>query len=142
MPLDKGEVEAEPPEKDPPQSEQHKWEADQMSSAQFKFGAKDKKGLISILFYNIILTMLRLIKTSMIANSYLFIAKEEYELILEDEVEFVHGLQMTGDKKEKRPEITETERKLISIEETQKSLPIYPFKKELIEAIKSHQVSN
>lgn len=29
---------------EPPQSEQSKWESDQMSSAVFRFGAKDRKG--------------------------------------------------------------------------------------------------
>jgi HrpA-like RNA helicase len=69
-----------------------------------------------------------------------YAAQAEYELLLEDEVEFVQALQMPGDRKERKPMITATERKLTSIEETQKSLPIYPFKKELIEAIKNHQV--
>ena len=46
MPLDKGKIEPEPEYKDnePPQSEQSKWETEQMSSAVFNFGAKDKKG--------------------------------------------------------------------------------------------------
>lgn len=47
MPLDKKRLEPEPEynDREPPQSEQSKWESDQMSSAVFKFGAKDKKGL-------------------------------------------------------------------------------------------------
>lgn len=47
MPLQDGKVEQEPDitENEPPQSEQSKWESDQMSSAVFKFGAKDKKGI-------------------------------------------------------------------------------------------------
>ncbi|XP_001601553.2 pre-mRNA-splicing factor ATP-dependent RNA helicase DHX16 [Nasonia vitripennis] len=106
----KGEPEQDYTDREPPQSEQSKWESDQMSSAVFKFGAKNKK------------------------------AQEEYELLLADEVEFVQALQMPGDKKDKKIEEKPKERKLTTIEETQKSLPIYPFKKELIQAIRDHQV--
>lgn len=47
MPLEKGKIEAEPDvaDKEPPQSEQSKWESDQMSSAVFRFGARDRKGI-------------------------------------------------------------------------------------------------
>ena len=38
------------------------------------------------------------------------------------------------------PELSEQEKKKMSIEETQKSLPIYPFKQDLLEAIEAHQV--
>lgn len=40
----KGEPEQDYADREPPQSEQSKWESDQMSSAVFKFGAKNKKG--------------------------------------------------------------------------------------------------
>lgn len=40
----------------------------------------------------------------------------------------------------KEPELTETEKKKLSIEETKKSLPIYAFKEELIQAVREHQV--
>lgn len=49
-----------------PQSEQKKWEKDQMASAVFKFGAKDS------------------------------IKKDEYELLLEDQIDFIQALQMPG----------------------------------------------
>lgn len=49
-----------------PQSEQKKWEKDQMASAVFKFGAKDA------------------------------IKKDEYELLLEDQIQFIQALQMPG----------------------------------------------
>lgn len=46
MPLEKGKLapELEVHDNEPPQSEQSKWESDQMSSAVFRFGAKDRKG--------------------------------------------------------------------------------------------------
>lgn len=40
----------------------------------------------------------------------------------------------------KEPELTEPEKKKLSIEETKKSLPIYAFKEELIQAVREHQV--
>lgn len=51
MPLEKGKSQPEPEyvDNEPPQSEQSKWESDQMSFAQFKFGARDKKG--KFIFY-------------------------------------------------------------------------------------------
>ncbi|XP_072396824.1 pre-mRNA-splicing factor ATP-dependent RNA helicase DHX16 [Diabrotica undecimpunctata] len=93
-----------------PQSEQKKWEKDQMASAVFKFGAKDG------------------------------IKKEEYELVLEDQIQFIQALQMPGVIDKKEPQLTETEKKKLTIEETKKSLPIYPFKDDLIQAIREHQV--
>lgn len=96
-----------------PNSEQHKWEAEQLASARFQFGAKDAK------------------------------AKEEYELLLDDQIEFIQALTLEGIKsKESRASesISEAERKRMTIEETRKSLPVYPFKEDLIDAIKEHQV--
>ncbi|XP_056644453.1 pre-mRNA-splicing factor ATP-dependent RNA helicase DHX16 [Diorhabda sublineata] len=93
-----------------PQSEQKKWEKDQMASAVFKFGAKDA------------------------------IKKEEYELLLEDQITFIQALQMPGLTEKKEPELTESEKKKLTIEETKKSLPIYPFKDDLIQAIREHQI--
>lgn len=97
-----------------PHSEQKKWEAEQLASARFQFGAKDAK------------------------------AQEEYELLLDDQIEFIQALTMDGskDKQSKEPEMTDAERKRMTIKETQISLPVYPFKQDLIEAIKEHQVSS
>ena len=41
---------------------------------------------------------------------------------------------------QKKPELTERQRKKQSIEETKKSLPIYKYKKDLLKAIEEHQV--
>lgn len=40
----------------------------------------------------------------------------------------------------KEPELSEPEKKRLTIEETKKSLPIYAFKEELIQAVREHQV--
>ncbi|XP_061402837.1 pre-mRNA-splicing factor ATP-dependent RNA helicase DHX16 [Musca vetustissima] len=95
-----------------PHSEQKKWEAEQLASARFQFGAKDAK------------------------------AQEEYELLLDDQIDFIQALTMDGskDKSSKEPELSEAERKRMTIEETKKSLPVYPFKEDLIAAIREHQI--
>lgn len=73
----------------------------------------------------------------------LFLVQEEYDLLLEDEVEFVRAIRIPGeDEKKEKTETKPVERKLTTIEETQRSLPIYPFKKDLIQAIRDHQVMN
>jgi len=57
-------------------------------------------------------------------------------------IEFVQVLHMPGHKDKKREESPPPHVKsLQTIQETKKSLPIYPFKKDLIRAIKDHQVS-
>ncbi|XP_036320983.1 pre-mRNA-splicing factor ATP-dependent RNA helicase DHX16 [Rhagoletis pomonella] len=95
-----------------PHSEQKKWEVEQLASARFQFGSKDAK------------------------------IKEEYELLLEDQIEFIQALTMDGskDSSSKKDDISEAERKRMTIEETQKSLPVYPFKEDLIEAVRKHQI--
>ena len=68
---------------------------------------------------------------------------EEYELLLEDQIEFIQALTMDGSaKREKVPELTETERKKMDIAETKLSLPVYPFRDDLIAAIREHQVES
>ncbi|KAK9888360.1 hypothetical protein WA026_000614 [Henosepilachna vigintioctopunctata] len=94
-----------------PLSEQKKWEKDQMSSAVFSFGSKDA------------------------------VKKDEYELVLEDKIEFIQALPLLGTKNDKKqPELTEYQKKRLDIEETKKSLPVYPFKEDLIAAVRDHQV--
>ncbi|XP_043680354.1 pre-mRNA-splicing factor ATP-dependent RNA helicase DHX16 isoform X2 [Vespula pensylvanica] len=114
MPLEKKKLEAEtePPDTEPPQSEQSKWESDQMSSAVFRFGAKDRK------------------------------AQQDYDLLLEDEIEFIQALRMPGSEKstKREPSPSPQAKILQTIQETKKSLPIYPFKNDLIQAIKEHQI--
>jgi pre-mRNA-splicing factor ATP-dependent RNA helicase DHX16 len=39
------------------------------------------------------------------------------------------------------PKLTEPEKKKLSLQETRRSLPIFPFRDDLIQAIKDHQVS-
>lgn len=101
-----------------PHYEQRKWEEEQMSSAVFRFGARDKD------------------KTSE--------KIQEYELVLDDEIEFIQALRLPGSKTEEdadsEPKLTETEKKKLSLQETRRSLPIFPFRDDLIQAIRDHQI--
>ena len=47
------------------------------------------------------------------------------------------GTKEGGDDKK---QMSEFERKKMSIAETKKSLPVFPFREDLIEAVKEHQV--
>lgn len=94
-----------------PHSEQRKWEQEQIKSAFFKFGAKDAK------------------------------AQEEYELLLDEQIDFIQALQLEGNKeKQEEQKISEHQKARLTIEETKKSLPVYPFREALIEAIKNYQI--
>ena len=53
---------------------------------------------------------------------------------------FIYGFNSKCIFAQDEPEISEREKKKQTIEETQKSLPIYPFKEDLIAAMEEHQV--
>ena len=55
-------------------------------------------------------------------------------------MEFVQALSMPGTKKQRERTPTPQTKVLTTIEETKKSLPIYPFRNDLVQAIKDHQV--
>ncbi|XP_013188869.2 pre-mRNA-splicing factor ATP-dependent RNA helicase DHX16 isoform X1 [Amyelois transitella] len=94
-----------------PHSEQRKWEQEQIKSAFFKFGAKDAK------------------------------SQDEYELLLDEQIDFIQALQLEGNKEKKEEkEKSEYQKIRMTIEETKKSLPVYPFRESLIEAIKTYQI--
>ena len=96
-----------------PNAEQRKWEEERLGIARLRFGAKDAKQK----------------------------SKKEYELVMDAEIEFVRSLTLDGNNYEDDIESEdEIKTKKQSIDETRRSLPIYPFKEDLIQAIKEHQV--
>ncbi|XP_055303004.1 pre-mRNA-splicing factor ATP-dependent RNA helicase DHX16 [Sitodiplosis mosellana] len=99
-----------------PNSEQKKWESERLASAMYKFGAKDATDKQR--------------------------QQEEYELLLEDQIEFIQAMTMDDSKKKEKdePKISESQKKRMDIKETKESLPVYPFKEDLIAAIREHQV--
>ncbi|KAK7077368.1 putative pre-mRNA-splicing factor ATP-dependent RNA helicase dhx16 [Halocaridina rubra] len=115
--------------------EQRKWEEDQMRGTSLSFGAKDK------------------------AVKYQE-QEKEYNLVLEDEIEFIKSLPLEGTHKKKKkkkedkdgssssseeeeedqPRLSEAKKKKMTIDEVRKSLPVYPFRGSLLDAIEEHQV--
>ncbi|GBP12389.1 Pre-mRNA-splicing factor ATP-dependent RNA helicase DHX16 [Eumeta japonica] len=93
-----------------PHSEQRKWEQEQIKSAFFKFGAKDAK------------------------------AQDEYDLLIDEQIDFIQAIQLEGNKEQSEEQISEYQKQRMNIEETKKSLPVYPFREDLIKAIKDHQI--
>merc|ERR1719500_2755009 len=96
--------------------EQRKWEEEHLREAQWSFGAKDAKARRQ---------------------------KEEkqYDYILDDEIEFVSALKMPGAKDAKaRRQKEEYEKRRMTLKEVKESLPVFPFRQELIDAVKEHQV--
>lgn len=115
--------------------EQKKWEEDQMRGTALSFGARDKAKIYQE-------------------------QEKEYNLVLEDEIEFIKSLPLEGTRKKKKkkkedlgssssseeeeeeeePKISETEKKMMSIDDVRKSLPVFPFRQPLLDAINEHQV--
>jgi len=96
--------------------EQRKWEEEHVQTSQWSFGAKDAKARRQ---------------------------KEEkqYDYILDDEIEFVSALKMPGTKDGKeKEEPTEYEKRRMTLKEVKESLPVFPFRQDLIDAVNEHQV--
>ncbi|CAB3409218.1 unnamed protein product [Caenorhabditis bovis] len=85
-----------------------KWEQEQLLASMLHLGAKDAK-----------------------------MKKEEYDLLLDEQIDFIQALQMPGTKDIEESEI---ERKMMTIAETRKSLPVYAFRDDFIQAVRDHQV--
>jgi len=97
-----------------PNFEQRKWEEEHMHAALFKTGAKDakqKKGE----------------------------EEKNYEMIMDEEIQFVQALQLPGSK-DTKPEMSTADRKKQSIQECRQSLPVWPFRHDLIDAVREHQI--
>ncbi|CAH1784821.1 unnamed protein product [Owenia fusiformis] len=95
--------------------EQKKWEEEHLSAAVMKFGAKDAKQARK---------------------------EKDYDYVMDEEIEFVQAVTMPGSNKsaETESQLSASDLKKMSIEETRKSLPIYKFKDDIIAAVRDHQV--
>ncbi|KAG1698522.1 Pre-mRNA-splicing factor ATP-dependent RNA helicase DHX16 [Nymphon striatum] len=100
-----------------PNYEQRKWEEERLGQAQMRFGAKDAEAVHQQ-------------------------KNRVYEYILDDEIEFIRAMKVPGSKTDgdDEPQMTETEKKQMSMKETRESLPIFPFREDLLQAINDHQV--
>merc|ERR1712226_277884 len=93
-------------------NENKKWEEDHIKQALINVGAQDKKK----------------------------VETQDYDLIIEDQIEFISTLTIPGSDESAEPSITREELKKMSIQETRESLPIFKFKEQLIDALSNYQV--
>lgn len=101
-----------------PHSEQRIWEDARMATAQWNFGARDAKQ--------------RLQEKGKV---------HDYDLLLDDTIDFVQTNQLAGTKGiEDQPEVSDIQKKKMSLQETRKSLPIFPFREDLLQAVEEHQI--
>ncbi|KAG8184558.1 hypothetical protein JTE90_007674 [Oedothorax gibbosus] len=98
-----------------PNAEQLKWEQERLGFAQMRFGAEDAKKKHK---------------------------EKEYDFVFDDAIEFVQSIKMKGSKNapQESEEVSEFEKRKLSIQETRKSLPIFPFREDLLAAIENHHV--
>ncbi|GAB4845413.1 Pre-mRNA-splicing factor ATP-dependent RNA helicase DEAH1 [Ancistrocladus abbreviatus] len=99
-----------------PFAEQEAWEEHQIGKATLKFGSKDTK-----------------------KNA------DNYEFVFEDQIEFIKASVMDGDKLEDdmlTQSLVESKAQsaLEKLQEERKTLPIYPYRDELLKAVNDHQV--
>ncbi|KAF8158259.1 pre-mRNA splicing factor [Crassisporium funariophilum] len=94
------------------------WEVSQTQHSTFKTGAMDKKEIVD-------------------EYEYVFDESQTIQFVMESSLP---GVGLTPAEKLLQSQIDEAEKRAKTIEETRKSLPIYTYKEQLIEAIKEHQV--
>ncbi|XP_061300479.1 LOW QUALITY PROTEIN: pre-mRNA-splicing factor ATP-dependent RNA helicase DHX16 [Pezoporus flaviventris] len=115
--LEPEEPEAGPEEPLAPRDEQRRWEEERMEAAALRFGARDAAHRRP---------------------------QPHYEVLLEEEhmVQFISASQLQGSQphEEAAPAVSEAERRRQSVQEQRRSLPIFPYRDELVAAIAQHQV--
>ncbi|XP_053578026.1 pre-mRNA-splicing factor ATP-dependent RNA helicase DHX16 [Bombina bombina] len=104
-------------EKFAPREEQRRWEEEHIGAASMKFGAKDAQQR----------------------------GQKKYEFVMEEDevIQFVSSTRIKGTVEKEDEEsraISEAERKMMSIQEVRKSLPVFPYRSDLIQAITEHQI--
>ncbi|KAK4835647.1 hypothetical protein QYF36_012444 [Acer negundo] len=102
-------------EKMNPFAEQEAWEEHQMGKAAMKYGSKNKKQM-----------------------------SDDYQFVFEDQIEFIKASVIDGDKFDVLPgEVPEKSMEKSALEilqEDRKTLPIYPYRDELLQAVQEYQV--
>uniref|UniRef100_A0A8C8YE48 DEAH-box helicase 16 n=1 Tax=Prolemur simus TaxID=1328070 RepID=A0A8C8YE48_PROSS len=96
-----------------PGEEQRRWEEARLGAASLKFGARDAAS-----------------------------QEPKYQLVLEEEetIEFVRATQLQGDEEPSAPSPSTQAQQKESIQAVRRSLPVFPFREELLAAIANHQV--
>ncbi|XP_031258562.1 pre-mRNA-splicing factor ATP-dependent RNA helicase DEAH1 isoform X3 [Pistacia vera] len=102
-------------EKMNPFAEQEAWEEHQMGKADMKYGSKNKKQI-----------------------------SDDYQYVFEDQIDFVKASVMDGDEFDEQPNelLDKPKEKLASemLQEERKTLPIYPYRDQLLQAVQEYQV--
>ncbi|XP_036284825.1 pre-mRNA-splicing factor ATP-dependent RNA helicase DHX16 isoform X2 [Pipistrellus kuhlii] len=96
-----------------PGEEQRRWEEARLGAAALKFGARDAAS-----------------------------QEPKYQLVLEEEetIEFVRATQLQGDEEPAAPPPPTQAQQQECIQAVRRSLPVFPFREELLAAIATHQV--
>ncbi|XP_023577699.1 putative pre-mRNA-splicing factor ATP-dependent RNA helicase DHX16 isoform X1 [Octodon degus] len=96
-----------------PGEEQRRWEEARLGAAALRFGARD-------------------------AGSQ----EPQYQLVLEEEetIEFVRATQLQGDEEPAAPAASAQAQQKECIQAVRRSLPVFPFREELLAAVAQHQV--
>lgn len=99
-----------------PFAEQEAWEEHQIGKAKLKFGSKDRKS-----------------------------RSEDYQFVFEDQIEFIKAAVMDGVNVDQEPSTDSIEKTLAKsafekLQEDRKTLPMYPYRDDLLQAINDHQV--
>ncbi|XP_019710847.1 pre-mRNA-splicing factor ATP-dependent RNA helicase DEAH1 isoform X2 [Elaeis guineensis] len=99
-----------------PFAEQEAWEEHQIGKATLKFGSKNGKQ-----------------------------AADDYQYVFEDGIDFIKASVMDGVQAEdelpsEEPDVSSAKSKLEKLQEERKTLPIYPYREELLQAVHDHQV--
>ncbi|XP_015781179.1 pre-mRNA-splicing factor ATP-dependent RNA helicase DHX16-like [Tetranychus urticae] len=94
-----------------PNAEARKWEEERLNTAKLSFGAKNKSKKV-----------------------------EEYDILIDASIDFIKALTVGGQNTDEKDIVDEETAKRMTIAETRRSLPIYAYKRELIKAVKEHQI--
>ncbi|XP_073454994.1 pre-mRNA-splicing factor ATP-dependent RNA helicase DHX16 [Aquarana catesbeiana] len=100
-----------------PREEQRRWEEEHIGAAALSFGAKDARAR----------------------------GQKQYDYVMEEDevIQFVSAIQIKGtvekeDENEKA--LSELEKKKLSLQEVRRSLPVFPYREDLLKAIAEHQI--
>ncbi|XP_049393430.1 pre-mRNA-splicing factor ATP-dependent RNA helicase DEAH1-like isoform X2 [Solanum stenotomum] len=103
-------------EKMNPFAEQEAWEEHQIGKANLKFGSKDRKS-----------------------------RSDDYQFVFEDQIEFIKAAVMDGVNVDQEPSTDSIEKTMAKsafekLQEDRKTLPMYPYRDDLLQAVNDHQV--
>eukprot|EP01135_Chromosphaera_perkinsii_P002177 Nk52_evm12s218 gene=Nk52_evmTU12s218 len=110
-------------------SEQAAWEEEQLKKAKLKFGSKVTK----------------LKRNEQLVMEEEASGEKEYDFVADETIDFVVADALLGSEKEAREKNVNYEEKLkeakkMSIQEVRRSLPIYPYREELLKAVEENQI--